>query len=87
MYVQLPRQFASGKVWRLKEALYGLKQAASAWYKTLHKVMLGLGFTATSADPCLCFYRNEEKRHGRVFMLFHVDESGVRYGTRVSGTF
>jgi histone deacetylase 1/2 len=74
VYVQLPRQFANGKVWRLKKALYGLKQAASAWYRTLHKVMLELEFTATSADPCL-FYRNEEKRHGRVFMLFHVDDA------------
>jgi hypothetical protein len=76
VYVQLPKQFSNGKVWRLKKALYGLKQAANAWYKTLHKAMLELGYTATSADPCL-FYRNEENRHGRVFMLFHVDDALV----------
>jgi hypothetical protein len=36
--------------------------------------MFHLGFTATSAAPCI-FYRNEEDRHGRVFLLFHVDDA------------
>jgi Reverse transcriptase (RNA-dependent DNA polymerase) len=33
-----------------------------------------LGFTAISADLCL-LYRDEKHRHGRVFMLFHVDDA------------
>jgi hypothetical protein len=74
VYLELPPQFANGKVWKLKKALYGLKQAAHAWYKTLHAALLKLGFTPLSADPCF-FYRDAPS--GRVFMLFHVDDALV----------
>jgi Reverse transcriptase (RNA-dependent DNA polymerase) len=74
VYLELPHQFAHGKVWKLKRALYGLKQAAHAWYKTLHAALLKLGFIPLSADPFL-FYRDAPS--GRVFMLFHAYDALV----------
>ncbi len=44
---------APGHKLRLKKALYGLKQAPRAWNQVLTKTLISLGFTPSSADPCL----------------------------------
>ena len=55
----------------LHKTLYGLKQAAREWNRKLHSVMVALGFTRSSSDPC--FYH---RGHGPdlVFVLVYVDD-------------
>jgi hypothetical protein len=55
VYVRLPPQLASTKVWRQKKAWYGLKQDARVWYKRFTMAIKKLGFTQTHADPCLYY--------------------------------
>ena len=57
------------KVLRLLKALYGLRQASRQWNKTIHRILLKLGFTQSEADPCLYVYSD-----GDVFMLIYVDD-------------
>jgi len=45
VYVELPHSYGlSDKVALLNKALYGLKQAPHLWYKTLHDLLMFLGF-------------------------------------------
>ncbi|CAM9467817.1 unnamed protein product, partial [Phaeothamnion confervicola] len=37
----------------LQRSLYGLKQAASNWHRVINTWLIGAGFTASSADPCI----------------------------------
>jgi hypothetical protein len=72
VYVRLPPQLASTKVWRLKKSLYGLKQAARVWYKRLTMKITKLGFTQSHADPCL-YYKG--KGGDMMYIIVHVDEA------------
>jgi hypothetical protein len=40
-----------GKVLIVVRALYGLKSAGASWRAALAKVLAGLGFESTTADP------------------------------------
>jgi len=45
VYIELPHSYGlSDKVALLNKALYGLKQAPHLWYKTLHDLLMFLGF-------------------------------------------
>jgi hypothetical protein len=44
VYVELPHDELFDKVALLNKALYGLKQAPHLWYKTLHDLLMSLGF-------------------------------------------
>jgi transposase InsO family protein len=72
VYVRLPPQLASTKVWKLKKALYGLKQAARVWYKRLTLEITKLGFTQSHADPCL-YYKG--KGADMMYIIVHVDDA------------
>ena len=54
VYVEMPRGFAEpGKVLKLKKSLYGLKQAPRNFFQHLKGKLERIGFTSSSADPCL----------------------------------
>jgi len=45
IYVELPHSYGLfDKVALLNKALYGLKQEPCLWYKTLHNLLMSLGF-------------------------------------------
>ena len=52
VHVRMPAAFGGGK-FRLRKALYGLKQAARASNAKLRSVLVGIGFTASDAGPCI----------------------------------
>ncbi|GJY35280.1 retrovirus-related pol polyprotein from transposon TNT 1-94 [Tanacetum coccineum] len=57
VYVSQPEGFVdpdhANHVYRLKKALYGLKQAPRAWYETLSRFLLAIGFSKGVVDPTL----------------------------------
>ena len=56
---------------RLEKALYGLKQAPRAWHARLSSVLLGLGFTPSTADTSLFILR---RRDITLYLLVYVDD-------------
>lgn len=75
IFMKLPpgfeTKFGNGKVCRLKKSIYGLKQAARAWHKTLHKVLIHMGFKQCSSDLCLYVLKNDGKS---CYLLTYVDD-------------
>jgi hypothetical protein len=61
-----------GQKWRLNKAMYGLKQAPRAWNIFLTRTLLTLGFTPSTADPCL--YVLITPTGERIFMNTYVDD-------------
>jgi len=58
VYVELPHSYGlPDKVALLNKALYGLKQAPCLWYKTLHDLLMSLGFRRLDSDHSM-FVRN-----------------------------
>ena len=70
VYVRMPAAFGGG-TFRLLKALHGLKQAARVAHAKLRSVLVGMGFTASDADPCLFI---TGKGMQRVYVLVHVDD-------------
>jgi histone deacetylase 1/2 len=56
---------------RLDKALYGLKQAPRAWHARLSAVLVGLGFTASTADTSLFILRRPDIT---LYLLVYVDD-------------
>jgi hypothetical protein len=75
LYVKQPPGFAEpGKedwVWLLLKGLYGLKQAGRLWYEELCRILISLGFTVCTSDPCVFFRRTS---NGLLIITSHVDD-------------
>jgi hypothetical protein len=70
IHMKLPEGFEKpGYVAQLLKCLYGLKQSPRRWYQKLHAFLLSIGFTSSSADPCLYF-----KKDGQLSVLVYVDD-------------
>ena len=59
---------------KLEKAIYGLVQAARKYYKFFVKILTGIGFELSKADPCLLVRRN---KNGTVYFGVWVDDSLV----------
>ncbi|GAX78875.1 hypothetical protein CEUSTIGMA_g6314.t1 [Chlamydomonas eustigma] len=74
VHIRLPPEVYTGgdkTVYKLKKAVYGLKQAPRAWYNMLKKILTGLGFTQSEADPAMYF----QVVNGQLeVILTHVDD-------------
>jgi hypothetical protein len=58
----------------LLRSLYGLKQAPRVWHETIHPFLVGLGFTALEADPCIyCQYKEKKLQ----MISLYVDNLGI----------
>jgi Reverse transcriptase (RNA-dependent DNA polymerase) len=69
VYVEMPRGFSEpGKVLKLKKSLYGLKQAPRNFFQHLKNKLERIGFTSSSADPCLFISE-------RVICIVYVDDT------------
>jgi hypothetical protein len=65
----MPRGFSEpGKVLKLKKSLYGLKQAPRNFFQHLKNKLERIGFTSSSADPCLFISE-------RVICIVYVDDT------------
>jgi Reverse transcriptase (RNA-dependent DNA polymerase) len=77
IYVSQPQGYekrgADGEllVMKLKKSLYGLKQAPRNWHKTFEAFLLSIGFTKSTADPCL-FVRSDG-----TLLLLYVDDLAI----------
>ena len=54
-----------------EKAIYGLKQAASAWNKTIRRVLLKNGYKSCDADQ---FVYVKRTRNGFVYVCRYVDD-------------
>lgn len=75
VYMRQPPGFTApgsdGKVCRLLKSIYGLRQSARCWNQRMDTVLRDMGFTASSADPCLYIRKVNGKQ---VFVLLYVDD-------------
>lgn len=72
--VKPPKEFRrdSHTVWKLNKPVYGLIDAARCWYKTVKRVLEGLGCTALKLDKSIYIYHHNNKFAG--FLIIHVDD-------------
>ena len=82
VFMKLPKECGedSDRVVRLLRPLYGLKQAPRCWNKRFVSFILSLGYTESTADPCL-FYRTVD---GRKELLSVFVDDGLLIGMRKS---
>jgi len=59
------------KVCKLNKALYGLKQSSRQWFTKLDNKLKQLGFTPSSADPCIYISSTKEDR---TIIAIYVDD-------------
>ena len=74
VYIDQPPGFQVGGrhlVCRLNRALYGLRQAPRAWNKRLDEELSAHSFTASTADPSLYVYHDN---NGSTYLLVYVDD-------------
>lgn len=72
VYVKPPDFYPyKNTVWRLIKGLYGLKQAGRLWFMKLSGVLVELGYSQSSFDPCL-WYRGTGA--STVWIAFYVDD-------------
>ncbi|ELR14536.1 polyprotein [Acanthamoeba castellanii str. Neff] len=81
VYVTQPEGFINTTqpsfICHLKKALYSLKQAPLAWNHTLNMFLINLSFTATTADPCIYSYHNndDDPYNARLHHTYLLDNS------------
>ena len=78
IYVQQPEGFHVGKpnmVWKLNKALYGLKQAPREWNKTVHQLMISIGYRNLISDPCV--YLKNSLTGKLILIGLYVDDSVI----------
>ena len=75
VYVQqvkgFEKEWAFGKVLKLKKALYGTKQAANAWQKYLSGILVSLGGRRNLKDECIYVFQEGQ---GLCIIGTHVDD-------------
>nr|AAZ28935.1 polyprotein [Phanerochaete chrysosporium RP-78] len=81
IYMRQPEGFddGSGRVCKLNLALYGLKQSGREWNLLLDEFLRGIGFRASSVDPCV-YLRIDEG--SPTFLAVHVDDFSLFAKTR-----
>jgi len=73
IYMQQPEGFEVGGpeyVCRLIKSLYGLKHAGRVWNRTLHAVLISMGFSHIQSNHVYTLLRDDVK----VFMTVFVDD-------------
>jgi hypothetical protein len=60
----------------LLRSLYGLKQSPRLWHQTIHPFLLGIGFRALDADPCIYFKGSAAENNLQLISLY-VDNLGI----------
>ena len=53
VYLRPPREYDSGKLWKLRKTVYGLSDAARQWYMRMKSELLKLGANVSKLDPAL----------------------------------
>ena len=74
IYMQQPEGFevgSPGDVCKLDKSIYGLKQAGRVWNKTLHSVLVSMGFERIQSDYGVYIYLKDKTR---IIMPVFVDD-------------
>lgn len=72
VYLQPPREFNSGMVWKLKKAVYGLNEASRCWYNRVKDEFLKAGLSNSKYDEALFYLKTDNQLQGVVGI--HVDD-------------
>ena len=73
VFIEMPKLYSSpGKVWKLKRSIYGLKDSPRNYFLHTKKQLEQLGFTQSTADPCLFI-------SDTVVCLIYVDDALLVY--------
>ena len=62
------------RYYRVKTNLYGLQSAGRVWYEYARAWLLDLGFTATTADPCVFHKRDADDPSKLMLIGLYVDD-------------
>ncbi|MGL5814547.1 MAG: reverse transcriptase domain-containing protein, partial [Aeromonas sp.] len=69
---------APGTYWRLKKTLYGLRRSPRHWYQTFKAVLLDIGLTMCTHEPCA--FIGQSPTGGTIYFGTYVDDC-MYFGT------
>ena len=73
VFIRPPKEFADGRVWKLKKTVYGLCDAARAWYLKVRKTLEELGMVSNEIlNGSLYYWSYEGMLQG--LLAVHVDD-------------
>ena len=72
IFLRPPREFASGKLWKLKKTVYGLCDAARAWYLRVRSELCNLGMLPSLYDSAIFTWKVNNQLEG--FVCVYVDD-------------
>ena len=72
VYLWPPAEYYNGKLWKLNKTVYGLCDAARSWYLKVKSELLLLNTNASSLEPALFSWRNNDAFEG--IICVYVDD-------------
>ena len=72
VYLEPPKEYRNGNLWKLKKTVYGLKDAAREWYLSVRDALKSIGVKECLNDSAI-YYERKEGILQRIIAL-HVDE-------------
>lgn len=72
VFLKPPKEFYTGKLWKLKKTVYGLNDAARAWYLRVKSELIKLGAVVSSLDPAL--FKWDSAGHFEGIVCIYVDD-------------
>ena len=73
IFVRPPKEFANGKIWKLRKTVYGLCDAPRAWYMSVQAALLDLGMKVCNLDQAL-FHAFDRNGALQGTFCIHVDD-------------
>ena len=72
VFIEPPKEFFTGKLWKLKKTVYGLCDAARSWYLRVKQEFLRCGMVMCKLDQAMFLYFSEGVLSG--IACLHVDD-------------
>jgi len=74
LYLQPPKEFDKGKLWKLKKTPYGLVDAGRQWFIRIQKEFTALGAMQAKCDQAVFIWRDPGKNIIQGLLVAHVDD-------------
>ena len=72
VYLEPPKEYRNGNLWKLKKTVYGLKDAAREWYLSVRDALKNIGVKECLNDSAIYYERQEGNLQG--IIALHVDD-------------